>query len=84
MKSANRKENSNIQYELPRFTSFAGLMKFPPCLQLGHSPKTHTVTVENINSYIRKHIAALQRKSKCFLLAGDLSSCNESFCLSLQ
>ena len=28
--------------------------------------KAHTFTVESINSDIRKYIAALQRKSKCF------------------
>ena len=28
--------------------------------------KSHTFTVEGINSDIRKYIAALQRRSKCF------------------
>ena len=31
--------------------------------------KSHTFTVEGVNSDIRKYIAALQRKSKCFFRA---------------
>ena len=33
--------------------------------------KSHTFTVEGVNSDIRKYIAALQRRSKCFFRSLD-------------
>ena len=46
--------------------------------------KSHTFTVESINSDIRKYIAAFNTTPNAFSFIGDLSSRNTCFYVSLQ